>query len=318
METILITGANGFIGRALCEALLKSGYAVHAVVRQHRGRLSYLVDHEYFKLSQIGDMTKFNNWPNLTTQCDYVIHTAALVYQPKVMNASLYESTNVSSLVALTDACINNKVKSIILLSSAAVYGACAKIDATFSESDILCPNSLYAISKVNAERMLQQNLIAEGSTKYTIIRPPFVIGETPRGNLTMLLKVLRWQLPLPFAAINNRRSFISIVDLVNFILLVLTNDKASNEIFNVAFEQPFSINELLEKLADHKHLSCKLFRFPKGLVKVGTRLMGKTLLYDQFYSDHQLDVAKAWQVLGWKAKQDLVASLSKLSENKL
>ena len=281
---MLVTGVNGFVGRALGEYLIGKGFKVRAAVRSH----SATTDQSLV----VGDINGKTSWSKALVDCDYVVHLAARVHimSDQAENPrDLYLNTNTEGTRNLARQASAAGVKRFIYISSIKVNGECTT-DMPFTEDDVPHPQDDYAVSKLEAEQALVSEC-KQSDMEYVIIRPPLVYGPGVRANFLSLLKLVHSHIPLPLASLHNKRSLVALDNLVDFIGHALTHEKAANEIFLISDGENISTPQLINKIAVAFNQSPRLFSFPVSILKAFQRLQNSL----------QLDISKAVELLDWQ-----------------
>ena len=160
------------------------------------------------------------------------------------------------------------------------------------------------------------KEIAKETGMEVVIIRPPLVYGPNAPGNFGLLIKVATKGLPLPLAGIRNRRSFISVWNLVDFIVRCIDHTEAAGQTFLVADSEDVSTSDLLRKLAGAAGKPSRLFWLPAPLLKVGATVIGKRGIYDRLFDSLQVDVSHARRTLGWVPPLSLDEGLRRCFSN--
>ena len=213
MNKIFVTGASGFIGQAVCKALSDLKYSVCGTVR-NKDIISPLPNVTYVS---VGDLASNTDFIDLLTGYDCVIHCAGIAEQKNIIFNDIYKQINTDFTTKLAEQCVIAGVKKFIFLSSITVLGNFTDYNKYFTQSDKANPSGVYAKSKYEAEKKLLE-INAKTSLEVIIIRPPIVYGLGAKGNISRLIKLLKLKLPLPFGLIENKKSFISIDNLVDIL----------------------------------------------------------------------------------------------------
>lgn len=288
---ILVTGANGFVGGALCDSLRQQGITVVAAVRGNA------CDNEYV----LGDFSALTDWMFALCGCNTVIHLAARVH---VMNdkssnpLTAFRAVNVDATLNLARQAAQSGVKRFVFISSIGVNGA-ETFSEPFSEMSKPQPHSDYALSKFEAEEGLK-DICAKSDMEFVIIRSPLVYGSNAPGNFRSLLKFVHKGLPWPLGLIKNQRSMVALENLVDFIKVCIEHRKAANQSFLVADVESVSTPQLIRLLSEGMGKPVRLFPVPVQALKLGAFLLGKQSMYQQLCGSLQVDISKAQNILGW------------------
>jgi nucleoside-diphosphate-sugar epimerase len=293
---ILVTGATGFIGKALSHALRNSGFDLRVAVRQRDIKLP--IDYEVVRIGDIGPQT---DWQEALIGVDTVIHLAARVH---IMNdqeadpVEAFRKVNVLGTERLARMAAKAGVKRFIFISSVKVNGEGAL--RPYTEKDIPGPQDAYGISKQEAEDLLAC-IAVETGLQTVILRLPLVYGPGVKANFKNLIKIAGSGLPLPFKGINNRRSFLYLGNLVDAINTCITHPLAAGETFLVSDGQDVSTPDLIKMIACAMNKKTVLFSLPPGILKVLCKIAGKTEELEKLTGSLLVDSSKIRNLLGWK-----------------
>ncbi len=239
IKKICITGATGFIGHAVCELLDKKGYDLIRVSRSERS--GYLA---------VGSIDNKTDWCSVLSGIDCVVHLAARVHvlnEKSLDPREAFFKANVDGTLNLARQAVSAGVKRFVFISSIGVNGE--STTGQFTEQSEKHPKSLYALSKHEAESGLRE-IEKESGIEVVIIRPPLVYGANAPGNFRRLLKLVSLHLPLPFARVNNERSFVALDNLTDFISTCIDHPAAAGETFLISDDQSISTSELVTFLS--------------------------------------------------------------------
>jgi nucleoside-diphosphate-sugar epimerase len=329
---VLLTGATGFVGKALIENLLFESFKVEVLVRQPAEKLPLSV-----KQVVVGDLTGLtledcsSLLKNSFNGVDVVVHAAARVH---VMNDDAFDPlaefrrVNRDATLVLAGLASELGVKRFIFLSSIGVNGNNNK--KAFTENDPASPHDLYAISKYEAE----QGLLALAKKRHmevVIIRPPLIYGPNAPGNFGSLFKWIGRPIPLPFGSIHNQRSLIALDNLVSFISLCANREnspKAANQVFLISDGEDVSTTQLLRKIVKalkgsssrlHNSLNDNhhawLVPIPVSIMTFVAKLLGKGAMVNRLFSSLQIDSSKARNLLGWSPVVTMDEQLKKIAD---
>ncbi len=293
---IMLTGANGFIGKALAYELLQGGNTLTAVVRSATGVINSSA--LTVQLVDSFDKSQLNRLDFSDVGC--VIHLAARAHVLSDNSSnplSAFRKVNTEATLELARLAGAAGVKRFIFLSSIGVNGISST--EAFCFDDRPAPVEDYAVSKLEAEIGLR-HIVAETGIEAVIIRPPLVYGADAPGNFGKLLKLAQKNLPLPLGAIANKRSLVALDNLIDLIITCITHPKAANQTFLVSDDQDISTTELLKMLtiaAGHKP---RLIPVPVSWLQLIAKLSGKQAVIDRLCGNLQLNIDHTKQTLGW------------------
>ncbi|MCB5184131.1 SDR family oxidoreductase [Methylobacillus gramineus] len=292
--SFLVTGANGFVGRALCAALLERGCQVQAVSRTARSD-------SLLPTIEVGDIHRGTDWGKILQGVDVVIHLAARVHVMDDQGANTlraYLDTNLHGSVRLARDAAKQGVKRFVFVSSVKVNGECTH-EQPFDEDTPPHPQDPYGISKWQAEQALIQ-LSAETGMEVVIIRPPLVYGPGVKGNFASMIRWVKAGVPLPLGAIHNKRSLISLDNLVNLIVTCIDHPAAKNQVFLASDGEDLSTTDLLARLAMTADVPSRLLPIPAVLLSASLTILGKKTIAQRLLGSLQVDISKTRSLLGW------------------
>lgn len=306
-KKILVTGANGFVGSALCDHLHSRHFSVCPVVRSVQS-----VD-RYGGFVQVGDIGPETDWSAALHDVDTVIHLAARVHVMKEAAAdplAAFRQVNVDGTLALARQAADKGIKRFIFLSTIKVNGERTS-DIPFSESDDPDPQDDYGLSKYEAEKGLWH--IASGSAlQVVVIRCPLVYGPHVKGNFIRLLHLINKGIPLPLASVKNRRSMISLDNLVDFLTHCIDNKSAAGETFCLSDGHDLATAELIRRLSEKMGKTPRLLPVPAWLLFQIGRLTGMQSVVERLCGSLQVDSSKARQLTAWKPPYTIDEQLKK------
>lgn len=305
---VFVTGATGFLGTALaCHISSLENASVTIGVRDKASGING-------RQVIIGSLsTRFDISGELKRQ-DVVIHTAALAHNRVKSTSSDFENVNTLGTLRLAQQAADSGVKRFIFLSSIGVNGN--SNSKPFSECDAPNPSEAYAESKWRAEQGLWEIQKSTGM-EVVIIRPPLVYGPNAPGNFATLTRWVEKGIPLPLGAVNNKRSYIAIDNLVDFIITCIDHPLAANETFLIADGEDISTSDLLRKVANAMDKPSRLIPVPERLLMLGATILGKQDMARRLLGSLQVDISKARQLLGWQPKVAMDEGLKRCFEQR-
>jgi nucleoside-diphosphate-sugar epimerase len=247
---------------------------------------------------------------------DCVVHLAARVH---VMNDTAadplaeFRRTNTAGTEHLARCAAAAGVKRLVFVSTIKVNGEETR-DRPFIESDPACPGDPYGISKWEAEQVLAR-VAADTGLEYVILRPPLVYGPGVKGNFLKLLSAIERGVPLPLAAIANRRSLLYLGNLVDALILAATHSLAAGKTFLVSDGQDVSSPELILRLAKEMDAPGRLLHCPRSLLRLGGRLLGRADAVSRLVESLQVDSSAIRSELGWEPPFSLEDGLKATAE---
>jgi nucleoside-diphosphate-sugar epimerase len=298
---LLVTGANGFVGQALCQHLAKLEHHVTAQARTAQS-LSFIEQDSQYLCRRTTDLDQISKEKNRLEGTDALIHCAARVHQVRETASdpmAVYRQINTHATLALAQAAASAGVKRFVFLSSVKVNGDFSPSGQPFLARDA-APQDPYGISKWEAELGLRE-ITAKTGMEVVIIRPPLVYGPGVKANFLTMMQWLHRGIPLPFGGIKNQRSLVALPNLIDFITLCVSHPTAANQTFLISDQHDVSTTELLRGLGHALHRPARLLTLSAGLLQVGLKAIGKGGVALRLYGDLAVDSTPATELLGWK-----------------
>jgi nucleoside-diphosphate-sugar epimerase len=297
MATVFVTGATGFIGRAVCAKMLKSGWKVKAAVRKG-SVLPVLPDG--VETVVFAPLEECRSSAQDFYGVDTVIHLAARVHIPKravERSIDAFRKVNVLGTEHLARIAAKAGVKRFIFISSVKVNGE--GDPKPYAEKDTPHPRDIYGISKLEAEDSLSR-ISGETGLKTVILRLPLVYGPGAKANFKNLIKLVKAGPPLPFKGLSNRRSFLYIGNLVDAIFNCAVHPRAVGETFMVSDGQDVSTPDLIMIIAGAMRKKAVLFYLPAGILEGLCKIAGKDDELEKLTGTLLVDSRKIRDLLGW------------------
>jgi len=295
---VAVTGASGFVGRALVAHLVAFGCSdLLALVRQ-----TPVDPVKGAKYLAGGDLTSQEQWQSALAGVNVLVHTAgrAHVLNDRAADPQAeFHRVNVAGTLRLAEQAAAMGVQRFVFISSIGVNGVRSALGKAFFETDEPRPHNAYALSKWDAEQGLME-IAAETGLEVVIIRPPLVYGCNAPGNFGALMRAVQRGWPLPLGAVHNQRSLVSLDNLVDFIVTCITHPQAANQTFLVSDGQDLSTTELVRGMARAGGVPTRLLPVPVWALQVGAKLLGKGDAVQRLCGNLQVDISKARTLLGW------------------
>lgn len=304
-KKVLITGASGFVGEALVFRLLRDRTFIPVAALRRSSRLHGLCPVVNFDLNQKSELPALSD-------VYAVLHAAARVH---IMNETAgnslqeFRKLNVQGTLKLARHAAASGVKRFIFISSIKVNGESTPPGKPFSAEDIPVPVDPYAISKFEAEEELKL-LGRQTGMEIVIVRPPLVYGPGVKANFLSMLQFLHRGLPLPLGAIDNRRSLVSIGNLVDLLVTCIDHPAAPGNVFLVSDGEDLSVTQLLKRLASTLDRRAKLLPIPFWILHLMATAIGMREVSRRLGESLQVDIIKNQRVLGWTPKVSVEVSM--------
>lgn len=309
---MLVTGANGFVGRRLCAELVRRGQAVRAAMRNRTG-----FNVTGCEVSGIAGMGADTTWEDALRGIEIVIHLVARVHVMREDAAdplAEFRRVNVAGTENLARQAAVSGVKRLVYVSSIGVNGLSTALDRTFSEADAPAPHNAYALSKWEAEQALHR-VAQETGLEVVIVRPPLIYGPGAPGNFAQMMRVLQKGIPLPLASVRNLRSLIYLGNLTDALILCATHPAAAGQTYLVSDGEDVSTPELLRMLGEAMGHPARLFSCPVPLLVLAGKLSGQTGQIERLAGSLRVDSGKIRRELGWRLPCSLREGLRTTAE---
>jgi GT2 family glycosyltransferase/nucleoside-diphosphate-sugar epimerase len=296
MASMLITGASGFVGRAVCVEAVRRGMSVRGAVRAPVSLPAGVEN------CIVGGMDDGTDWTEALRDVDVVIHLAARVH---VMRESVTDplaeflKVNLDGTVNLVRQAARAGVKRFVYVSSIKVNGEGTATGQAFSELDEPAPRDAYAVSKWRAEQALCE-IERETGIEVVILRPPLVYGAGVKGNFLSLLHVVYKGIPLPLAGVHNVRSLLYLGNFVDALLLCAGHPAAAGKTYLLRDGEDVSISALIAQLAPGMGRKPRLFSLPMRLLRRLSALAGRQDSLERLVGSLRVDDAPIRKELGW------------------
>lgn len=306
---VVVTGASGFIGSALCAQLRTSGRGLIGTVRSVRASMPP-------DLQPVGDLAEADDavLDELVGGADAIVHLAgrAHVFDERAPDAeAAYRRANVEMTSRLARAAARAGVRRFILASSVKVNGESSPPGRPFRPDDAPRPGDEYARSKLAAERTLFE-VARDSQMAAVVLRLPLVYGREARGNFARLLEAVRRGRHLPFASIRNRRSLLYVGNLVDAITAVLDVPRAKPGVYFVADTESVSTPDLVRAIATAWRVRPQLYSVPVPLLRLAGWITARRTTIDRLTRSLEVDTATFRETTGWIARWSLDAALAR------
>lgn len=295
----VVTGATGFIGRAVCAGFLRAGWRVRGLARRLPPQPLPGVELQSLDLERDDPARALEG-------ADVVIHLAGRAHILEDTSRdprAAFQSANSDATARLAQAAAKAGVGRVLFASTAKVHGE-ESPGRPFTEHDAPAPQDDYARSKWDAEQRLRSIL-----PESTILRPPLVYGRGVGANFLRLMKLVERGIPLPLASVNNHRSLIFVENLADCFVSCTTLPAASGSTFLVSDGEDMSTPQLLQRLGVQMNAPANLWPCPPSILRFGAAILGKRGEADRLLCSLQID-SSAVRGAGWKRPYSLEEGL--------
>ena len=296
---IVVTGAGGFIGRALVERLAAKSRRVVGVLRRPAAVPASV---EPRVLGELGAAT---DWPALLSGAAAVVHLASRAHAPLADEQRWIES-EAAGAAALARAAVAAGVSRILLVSSVKVMGETTP-DLPFRAHQPPAPEDAYGLAKWRMEEAMR----AIAGESLTVIRPPLVYGPGVKANFRALIRLVDRGLPLPLASIDNRRSLVSLGNLVDLLETALTHPAAAGGVFLLRDDEELSTPELVRRIGRTLGRRARLLPCPPRLLRLAASLAGRRAQAERLITSLRVDDLATRERLGWRPRVTLDEALA-------
>lgn len=302
-ERVLVTGASGFVGRALVAALLRHDIPVRAATR-NPATCSLPAAAEIVTLP---DLREAVDWAPLLDDVGAVVHLASIAHVGSSVDPALYDRVNHVATAELAAACASAGVRRLVFMSSVRAQSGPAAAHV-LKEVDLPRPSEAYGQSKLLAEEAVRASAVP-----WTILRSVMVYGPGVKGNLARLKRLAASPWPLPFAGFSGRRSLVGLDNLIAAIWLALNAQDRIGQLFLVADPEPVTLAEILKALRGGAGRSPRLFPLPPEVFEGALKLAGRGDIWERLGGELVVDPGKLIAA-GWRPDPDTLGGLGRLA----
>ena len=294
--SVFVSGSTGFVGSQLCLALNKTGKNVVKGVHSNQANNASVF------IASLESPSV--NWKAAFQNVSTVIHLAF-----HSQSQSIYQ-TNLDGTQRMIQAAHECGIKRFIYLSSIKAHGEESK-NSSFHEDQQPTPEDEYGKTKHAIENLIK-NELKGSATEYVILRIPLVYGPGVGGNFLSLMNLIHHGIPLPFAAIKNKRSLIYLDNLVDLIVLCMSHPKAANELFFASDGIDVSLPDLVHMIANSMNRKCRLFSFPPHLLELVANMMGKKDTIRKLTRSLRVNTNKLHNQLDWHPTVSMLTGIQR------
>lgn len=301
MTRILVTGASGFIGRALVAELANAGHAVRAAMREPADIFPRSVE-----VIAVSDLTRPLEWRPLLKEVETVVHLAGIARAKPEIAEQTYDRVNRLATAELAHAAKAVGIRHLVFMSSIRAQSG-PDSNSILRETDTPTPTDAYGRSKLGAEEAVRA-----AGVPFTILRPTLIYGPGVQGNFARLMELARTRWPLPFGLCRNRRSLLGRRNLIDAVHLVLAAPASKGETYLVADPTALTLAEIVAALRAGEGRSAGLLPVPPALLALAASALGRAEDWQRAGATLVADPTKLIQA-GWKPAFDTGAGLAAL-----
>ncbi|WP_077046220.1 SDR family oxidoreductase [Pseudomonas sp. KK4] len=297
-KKILVTGATGFLGHALLQRICAMPDSkVVAPIRNIKCNFPGSVE-----TLHIGNIDHATDWSTALDGVDTVVHAAARVHvmHENAESIEKFRAVNVKGTLRLANQAVEAGVKRFIFISSIKVNGECTPPGKPFHADDNPLPLDAYGVSKYEAEQQLL-SMADQGLIEVVIIRPVLIYGPGVGANFQQMMRWLSTGIPLPFGGVDNKRSLVSLDNVVDLVVTCIDHPRAANQIFLVSDGEDVSTTQLMNCLVTYLGANTWLFPISTKILILFAQLTGRRSVAQRLFSSLQVDIKKNEELLGWR-----------------
>lgn len=298
MTRYAVTGAGGLVGRAVVATLEQRGHRVDRWLRS-----------DWFDLDAGGPDTLAPEprWEQELAGVDVVIHLAAKVHQRDGGTPADYLRVNRDGALRLAASAAAAGVRRFVFISTVKVFG-----EGRTAPYTLACaprPEDAYAESKWQAEQALLA-LAQRSPLEVVIIRPPLVYGPGVGANFHALWRLAALPVPLPLAAVRNRRDAVSLDNLADMIVVASMHPAAAGQTLLCSDGRAYSLAELVAAMRAARRRPRGLFPLPRRLLFAALSLLRGAADAHRLLGDFQIDIGDSCRLLDWSPRARLEDTL--------
>jgi UDP-glucose 4-epimerase len=307
MTRVLVTGATGFVGQLLCEQLTRAGFSVRAALRADRAVPACIAEK-----TVSGDISGATNWGVALEDVDLVVHAAAHTHVLRHSPADVgrFMETNADGTQTLAAESARRGIRRFIYLSTVKVNGE-GGAQRAYSAGDEPQPRDAYGASKWLAEQRLWA-VAANSPMQAVVVRAPLVYGPGVRANFLRLLRWVDHERLLPLAAVENRRSLVSVWALCDLLIRVLEHPAAAGHTWMVSDGEDISTPQLVCRIAHLMGRRARLVPVPVPLLRLAGRLLGQKTEIRRLCGSLTVDITQTRERLGWSPPLSMDEALAR------
>lgn len=304
-----LTGGTGFLGGALFNVLKGENLKCFG-----RNAPLGLTENAFYHglVSDKADFSAFVQDTNVLIHCAARVH---IMHDNASNPLQEFREVNTHGTLKLAQQAADAGVKRFIFISSIKVNGESTELGFPFKADDNFIPTDPYGRSKYEAEVGLRE-IASETGMEVVIIRPPLVYGPGVKANFAAMMKWVNKGIPLPLGGIKeNRRSLVSLDNLVSLIITCIDKPNAGNETFLVSDDDDISTSQLLSNMASAFDTPNRLLPIPSACITLAAKLIGKPAISQRLCGSLQVDISKTKELLNWQPPYSTAECMKKTAD---
>jgi nucleoside-diphosphate-sugar epimerase len=308
---VLVTGANGFVGTAVCRALIAKGFSVRAAVRGPEAQEALEGNFPGVPCVRVGEISPETDWTSALAGCDSVIHLAARAHMMRDdANDPLaaFRRMNRDATRRLAKQAAKAEIRRFVFVSTIKVNGE-ATTGTGFTERDPPAPEDPYAVSKWEAEQAIAE-VVSASSMEYVILRPPLIYGPGVGANFLRVLRAVDRGDPVALGSVRNRRSLVYVGNLADAIVTCLDHAEAAGRTYMVADGEDISTPDLFQRVGTALQRPARMINVPVFVMRIGASLLGRGAEVSRVTGDLVVDADAIRRELGWQPRYTMQEGL--------
>jgi nucleoside-diphosphate-sugar epimerase len=289
-----VTGANGFVGHHVVQRLTSASHDVTSLVRKHTSPA-----HASTVIPSLNAHVDIDALAASLTGLDVLVHIAAHVHAMRGdPDDPKFHDVNVVGSTRLFEAAVKSGIKKFIFISSVKAAGE-RSADIPLSLTHSPGPEDAYGRSKLDAEHALGAMSLASGCS-LVILRPTFIYGWPPVGNFKAVMRAVSKGIPLPLAAIRNRRHMVFVGNLADAIREACETNDLSSEPYFIANTEPVSTPDLFRMTGEALSSPARLFPLPVWILRLAGQLTGRRDMIARITENLEVDITPFCRDADW------------------
>lgn len=261
----------------------------------------------------VADLRDCAEQPALLAGVDAIVHLAARVHRFDASRRGVeaaYRRDNADLTRALAEQAAASGVRRFLFMSSVKALAERSG-DRPLRRGDAALPEDAYGRSKLAAEHSLAE-VSHRAGIEVAVVRAPMIYGPQVRANFRSLVNAVARGMPLPFGAVENRRSIVSVWNVADFVVRCLGPLPSAYQVFHVADTRVLSTRELIHEIGVALGREARLVAVPPALLSMALRVAGKGQWVDRLMNSLEIDTSESYELLDWRPPLSLEEGLAR------